>query len=57
MNIIAVIVSLGLLVAGLYIMGESFSIVGFEAAVFGAGILVPLVGILIPIHVLKRIEG
>ncbi|CAN5307835.1 hypothetical protein BH11ACT4_BH11ACT4_11210 [soil metagenome] len=57
MNIIAFIISLALFIGGLYIMGSAFSVVGAEYWVFIVGILVSSIGVAIPIHVLKRVDG
>lgn len=57
MNIIAFVISLVLFVGGLYIMGSAFYVVGAEYPVFIAGILASCLGVAIPIHVLKRIDG
>jgi len=57
MNVIAFIVSLALFVGGLFIMGESFTVIGAQGVVFAAGILVTALGVFIPIHILKRIDA
>ena len=57
MNIIAFVISLILFVGGFYVMGEAFYVVGAEYPVFIAGILLSSLGVAIPIHVLKRIDG
>ncbi len=57
MNIVAFIISLGLFVVGLYLMAAAFHVEGAETAVFIAGILACSLGVAIPIHVLKRIDG
>ena len=57
MNIIAFVISLVLFVGGFYIMGSAFYVVGAEYPVFIAGILASCLGVAIPIHVLKRIDG
>jgi hypothetical protein len=57
MNVIAFVVSLALFVGGLFLMGYSFYIEGFEAAAFIGGILVTSAGVALPIHVLKRIDA
>lgn len=57
MNIIAFIVSLALFVGGLVIMGSAFYAPGVEALVFMLGILSSSLGIIIPVHLLKRIDG
>lgn len=57
MNIVAFIISLGLFVAGLYVMSSAFYVDGAEFVVFLGGILLSCLGVFIPIHVLKRIDG
>ena len=57
MKIIAFVISLAIFVGGLYAMGSSFYVPGFEGLVFFAGILACALGIAIPVHVLKRIDG
>ncbi|MEP6478601.1 MAG: hypothetical protein ABJB03_04370 [Rhodoglobus sp.] len=57
MNIIAFVISLVLFVGGFFVMGNAFYVTGFEGPVFFAGILVTFLGVFIPIHVLKRIDG
>jgi hypothetical protein len=56
-NIIAFLFSLVLFVGGFYVMGSSFYVPGFEALLFIAGILCCALAIIIPVHVLKRIDG
>lgn len=57
MNIIAFVISIIIFVAGLYVMGSSFYVTGFEGVVFIGGILLSAIGLAIPVHVLKRIDG
>lgn len=57
MNIIAFVFSLALFVAGFYVMGSAFYVVGLEAPVFFAGIICSSLGLFIPVHILKRIDG
>jgi hypothetical protein len=57
MNVIAFVVSLGLFVGGILLMGYSFNIEGAEFVAFLAGILITSAGVALPIHVLKRIDG
>ena len=57
MNIIGFVVGLVCFVGGLYIMGSAFYVTGFEAVVFFAGILVSSLGLVIPAHIMKRIDG
>ncbi|CAN5391785.1 hypothetical protein BH11ACT5_BH11ACT5_20010 [soil metagenome] len=57
MKIIGFVVSLVLFVLGFYIMGNAFYVEGAEFPVFIAGILVTSLGLFIPVHILKRIDG
>lgn len=57
MKIIGFVVSLALFVLGFYIMGEAFYVEGAQFPVFIAGILVSSLGLFIPVHILKRIDG
>jgi len=56
-NIIGFVISLVLFVLGFYVMGSAFYVTGAEFPVFIGGILVSSIGVFIPIHVLKRIDG
>jgi cytochrome c biogenesis protein CcdA len=56
-NIIGFVISLVLFVLGLYIMGQAFYVEGAEFPVFIGGILVTSLGIFVPVHILKRIDG
>ena len=57
MNIIGFLVSLVLFVLGFYIMGSAFYVEGAEFPVFIAGIVCSSLGLFIPVHILKRIDG
>ena len=57
MKIIAFDLSLAIFVGGLYVMGSAFYVPGFEGLVFFGGILACALGIAIPVHVLKRVDG
>ena len=57
MKLIAFLVSLALFVGGLFIMGHAFYVPGFEAPLFIGGILVTSLGLALPVHVLKRVDG
>ncbi len=56
-NIFAFVISLVLFVAGFYVMGSAFYVTGLESVVFFAGLIVSSIGLFIPIHILKRIDG
>ena len=57
MNIIAFVISLLFFVGGFYVMGAAFSVEGWGTALFIGGILCSSLGLAIPAHVLKRIDG
>jgi hypothetical protein len=56
-NILAFVVSILIFLGGLYLMGSSFSVEGYEYLLFLSGILLSSLGVAIPIHVLKRVDG
>jgi hypothetical protein len=56
-KIIGFVVSLVLFVLGFYIMGNAFYVIGAEFPVFLGGTLVTSLGLFIPVHILKRIDG
>jgi hypothetical protein len=57
MNVFAFLVSFVLFVGGILILAYSFSVEGWEIAVFFAGILVSTLGVVIPVHIMKRIDA
>lgn len=57
MNIIGFIVSIALFIGGIYLMASAFYVPGFELVMFLSGIFASSLGVFIPIHVLKRIDG
>lgn len=57
MNIIGFVISLVLFVLGFYIMGSAFYVTGAEYLVFIGGIVCSSLGLIIPVHILKRIDG
>jgi Ni,Fe-hydrogenase I cytochrome b subunit len=57
MNVFAFLVSLLLFVGGIFLLGHSFSVEGWELVLFFAGILVTTLGVVIPVHVMKRIDA
>lgn len=56
-KIIGFIVSFALFVGGIYMLAVAFSVPGYESVMFIGGILVSSIGIMIPIHLLKRIDA
>ncbi len=57
MNVIAFIVSIALFLLGMFLMGFAFEVAeGARIFVFLGGILVTTIGIMIPIHVMKRLN-
>ncbi len=57
MNIIGFLISLALFIGGFYLMGSAFYVAGLESVVFVAGILCSSLGLAIPFHLLKRVDG
>ncbi len=57
MNVIAATISLVLFVGGIWVMGSAFYVPGLEPILFLGGILMSTLGIAIPVHVTKRIDG
>ena len=57
MKILGFLVSLAFFVGGMYLLGNAFYIPGFEAIAFIGGILIASVGLAIPFHLLKRVDG
>jgi cytochrome c oxidase assembly factor CtaG len=57
MKLFVFLVSLALFALGFWLFGWAFSAVGYEAIVFFSGIIAVAVGIAIPVHLLKRIDG
>ena len=56
MNIIGFLVSIIIFIGGFFIMGNAFTVPGFEALVFFLGIVTSVIGFAIPVHLLKRID-
>ncbi len=57
MKIFGFAVSLVLFLAGFYLMATAFSISEFQLPVFFAGIISSSLGLFIPVHVMKRVDG
>lgn len=57
MKIIAFIVSLALFVGGIVLMGYAFEPDAAHGVVFFSGILLTAIGLAVPIHLLKRVDG
>lgn len=57
MKIIGFIAALVFFLAGIYVLGLAFQIVGYETVVFIGGILLISVGVAIPMHLMKRIDA
>jgi hypothetical protein len=55
-NILAFIVSFALFVGGLWLMAFAFQTPGLESVTFIGGLLACTLAIVIPVHVLKRID-
>lgn len=57
MKIFAFVISFAVFVAGMYVLGLAFQATGYEAITFFGGILLVALGLAIPVHVLKRVDG
>ena len=58
MNVVAFIISFALFVGGLYMMGSAFGAEeGWHLPIFLGGILVTTIGVMLPIHVFKRLDA
>lgn len=57
MNIIGFVLSFGLFVLGLFLMGAAFETPGMQLFLFPAGIVSSSLGLFIPVHILKRINS
>ena len=57
MNVIAFLIAMGIFVFGLWLMGISVSLPGFEAVTFFAGILCASLALAIPMNILGRSDG
>lgn len=56
MNILGFIVSLALFVVGLWLMGFAFQTPGLESVTFIGGLAAATLSIMIPVHIMKRID-
>ena len=56
-NIIAFIFALVLFVGGFWVMGAAFEVPELQSLGFLAGLTCTLLALVIPVHVLKRIDG
>ena len=56
MNIVAFIVSALLFTAGIYLMGASFAVPGWELLIFFLGILAVAAAFFIPVQVIGALE-
>lgn len=56
MKILGFVVSLVLFIVGILALGFSFNFVGLEPFVFVGGILLITVALMIPVHVMKRVD-
>ena len=57
MNVFGFVVSLILFIGGMVVMGSAFYAVGYQGPVFFLGILTTTSGLILPVHILKRIDG
>jgi hypothetical protein len=56
MNIVAFVISFIVFVGGLFLMGYSFEIPGYELVAFLGGILAVSLAVAVPAHILKRTD-
>jgi hypothetical protein len=57
MKAIGYVVSFGVFLLGLFLMGLAFEITAFQPETFFLGLLAMCAGFFIPIHILPRING
>lgn len=57
MNVIAFVVAFILFVGGIALMGYANFFEGFQSVAFFAGIMASCFGVVIPFHVMKRIDS
>ncbi|MHB1172632.1 MAG: hypothetical protein ACYCZY_09090 [Lacisediminihabitans sp.] len=57
MHIVAFFIAFALFLGGIVLMGYSFGTAGDPGLMFFGGIVAVAVSIVIPIHILKRIDG
>lgn len=57
MNILGFVISFVLFVGGIYMMGEAFYVEGLESVVFIGGLLVTMLGVFVPVHIMKRVDS
>lgn len=57
MNVVAFLIAMGFFVFGLWLMGISVSLPGFEAVTFFGGILCASLALAIPMNILGRSNG
>ncbi len=57
MNIVAFVITFVLFVGGIGLMGYAFEPSPFQLEIFAAGIAVVTLAVMVPVHVLKRIDG
>jgi hypothetical protein len=56
-KILGFLVSLAFFVGGIYLLGNAFFMPGVETIAFIGGILTISIGLAIPFHILKRVDG
>ena len=56
-NIVAFIISFVLFVGGMVMMGYSFEPFPYQLELFSAGIAAVTLAVIVPVHILKRIDG
>lgn len=57
LTIVAFLLSFGLFIGGIFLLGRSFSVPGAEFALFAGGLIMSTLGIMVPMHVLRWFDG
>lgn len=57
MNIVAFVITFALFVGGIVLMGYAFEPFPYQLEVFAAGLAVVTLSVIVPVHILKRIDG
>ncbi len=57
LTVVAFILSFGLFLGGIFLLGRSFAVTGAEFALFVGGLLMCTLGCMVPMHLLRRFDG
>ncbi|MBV0895390.1 hypothetical protein [Microbacterium sp. NC79] len=57
LTIVAFLLSFGLFIGGIFLLGRSFSVTGAEFAVFAGGLLMCTLGCMVPMHFMRLFDG